>query len=59
MCPTLAVGLEDESVCKTIIDSNNAITGKLMSLCLGKYITYTLEKVDNIIYFTATILYLV
>ena len=50
------VGLEDESVEKPIIDSRKTITGKLMSLCLTKYIMYTLEKVDHIIYFNANML---
>ena len=50
------VGLEDESVEKPIIDSRKTITGKLMSLCLTKYIMYTLEKLDHLTYFKAKIL---
>ena len=30
--------VEDESVDKTIIDSSKTITGKLISLCLTKYV---------------------
>ena len=55
MSSLTAVGLEDESVDKTIIDSNKT-TRNLMSLCLTKYILYILEKVDHPTYFKASIL---
>ena len=57
ICPSFtAVGLEDENVDKTIIDSSKTITSKLMSLCLAKYIIYTLEKLNHPTYFKAKIL---
>ena len=44
MSSLTTVALEDESIDKTIINSNNTITAKLTSLCLTKYIMYILEK---------------